>query len=603
MKGIKIKNLKSQKIFQNTKFNFLSKLRSKVNVLLNPDPYEYNPAFIDTNLAMYTQMRHFQAYLTKNAYDMSVFNEYDTWPHVNFGTIDNPVLVFGAGTTWRMVACSGPGSEEESSSHEKMYMIVREGPIHRCVMCGQCFKLLKLKDNVVSEENMYYSNIFTQIPDHELVQNVEDLSPYTFGLTVSDPRDWRSNIIPKDRTYAFVNSDEADHIMVDPAFRMEFYKNIEIDLIKRGRVGSEILRQAELAGIEINKKIKMEKDVYETWIKIEKEILRFNRIFNRNEKFLGRALFDPLNHERRERRMLERKSERETENYTFYAGGLTEEEQMYRDYYESDLEEFPDEEFYNEKLDSNIIASRGEFKLDKYDLAEENTLNYSRTPVESILESLIFKHKYRDVSDIHFDRRTKRVSNKAFERAKTRDSKVVKDLGDIVEEIYVRKSNYQCISGKEEELLPYSNYIAEEGYQQFKDYYQTDIENGVINGDLLNDLSERDRIKFSECYLNDLNKSLITDKQYILIPKRPYNPNESIVQNFILDLLDFNFRVRPISRNLVFRDVSSKFQPIPLNDEEKEIDRKDNDRYRPVLEFKKTATHKFVDDNLLGNNH
>jgi len=51
---------------------------------------------------------------------------------------------------------------------------------------------------------------------------------------------------------------------------------------------------------------------------------------------------DPANHERREKRMLERKSQRYLNSYNYYFGGLTEEEQMYRDYFETDIEMNPE---------------------------------------------------------------------------------------------------------------------------------------------------------------------------------------------------------------------------------------------------------------------
>lgn len=152
--------LSSEVTKTSTKWLF-NRIKGHYDRLFEPSSYDKNAWLIDSNTAMYTEMRQFQAYLTKNAYDMSIHNEYDVWPHTNFGTIDNPLLIFGAGTTWRMVLCSWPWSEEESQSHEKMYFIVREGPIHRCIMCWQCFKLVKLKDNVASDENMYYSSVFT----------------------------------------------------------------------------------------------------------------------------------------------------------------------------------------------------------------------------------------------------------------------------------------------------------------------------------------------------------------------------------------------------------------------------------------------------------
>jgi hypothetical protein len=588
MKALKNTKKLQQNFLKNQKAGIFSSIKGQIDKILEVSPYDKNPAILDSNLAMYSEMRQFKAFLTKNAFDMSMFNEYDVWPHTNFGTIDNPLLIFGAGTTWRMVVCSGPGSEEESSSHEKKYMIVREGPIHRCLICGQCFKLVKLKDSVVSEENLYYSSVFTQISER-VVGDLEDLPLFTYNFTSSDTRDWRTNIIPRNRLYAFVNADKADHIMVDPAYRMEFYKNLETDYYKKTRVCSEIERQSAIAGIDKEQRTPIDKDVYQIWFNIEKDILKFDRIYNRYEKFTGRALFDPENHERRERRMLERKSERENENYTIYQGGLNEEEQCYRDYYESDLEEYPDDNYFNNNNDIVTIANRREFDMRKYDFLEENTNELRRAPADSFVEKMIFKHKYRQISDPDYERRCDRVNERAIIRTDRRDPLIVGDLGDKIEEIYVRKGLNENITGTEDELVPYAGYIAEEGYAQFVDYYESDIENGQINRELLEDLSERDRISFSECYFNELNKSLITDKQYIMIPKRPFDNNKSVVHNFVEDLKDFNYRIKPLTRTLVFRDVSAKYQILPLSAKEAEIVEQDNERYKPILQFKKTA--------------
>ena len=511
MKAIR-KLKQSNLLVKSTSKSFLNSIQSmkhKLDGLFIGSSYDRNPALIDTNIAYYTEMRQFQAYLTKNAYDMSFMNEYDLWPHTNFGTIDNPLIIFGAGTTWRMVMCSGQGSEEESSSHEKMMFIVREGPIHRCLFCGQCFKLLKLKDEVASLENMYYSSVFTQIGEHN-VADMEDLPIFTYWYTFNDPRNFQSNIKPLDRVYVFVNNDESDRLMCDPAFRLQFLKQSETDVNRKLLVTAEIERQAKLAGLQ--SKIKIEKDVFETWVKIEKDILMFDRMFNRYEKFNNRYFFDPDNHDRRERRMLQRQNERLKENYTFYFGGLTEQEQMYRDYYESDIEEFPDDNVYNNSHDSRQIASSSDFDMSKYDFVEENTNYEVRSPADSHIEKLLFKHRYREISDPQFLRRQNRVHQRALERAEKRDKSVVKDLGDALEEIYVRKGHFQNVSGKENELLPFASYVADEGFAQFKDYNQTDIENGTINGDILEDLNERDRLYFTECYYNEINKAALHNK-------------------------------------------------------------------------------------------
>lgn len=83
----------------------------------------------------------------------------------------------------------------------------------------------------------------------------------------------------------------------------------------------------------LTRKTIYDREMYETWFKIEKAIKRMDRLFNKVEKFEGRRFSDPDNFKRREGRMLERKREREHNNFTYFFGGLTEEEQMYRDYY------------------------------------------------------------------------------------------------------------------------------------------------------------------------------------------------------------------------------------------------------------------------------
>ena len=54
--------------------------------------------------------------------------------------------------------------------------------------------------------------------------------------------------------------------------------------------------------------------------------MKFDRIFNKVEKFDARAMTDTQNHERREKRMLEKKRERWVKNYTYFFENLTEEE-------------------------------------------------------------------------------------------------------------------------------------------------------------------------------------------------------------------------------------------------------------------------------------
>ena len=101
--GIKrISNKTNFLILKNKRnFSWFNKVKRHFEALVEPDGSYTNSAIVDSNLAMYTNMRQFQAYLTKNAYDMSIMNEYDLWPHTNFGTLDNPSLIFSADASWR----------------------------------------------------------------------------------------------------------------------------------------------------------------------------------------------------------------------------------------------------------------------------------------------------------------------------------------------------------------------------------------------------------------------------------------------------------------------------------------------------------------------
>lgn len=81
----------------------------------------------------------------------------------------------------------------------------------------------------------------------------------------------------------------------------------------------------------------MNKVDFTTMIEVEKAISKLDRLFNRVDKFNARRFVDPENHERREKRMRERAQDRSGDSYSFFLGGLTEEELKYRDYFETDI--------------------------------------------------------------------------------------------------------------------------------------------------------------------------------------------------------------------------------------------------------------------------
>jgi hypothetical protein len=181
-----------------------------------------------------------------------------------------------------------------------------------------------------------------------------------------------------------VNADEADRILVDPAYKLERLQEAHEKLYAMHESFREVDRQ--LASKRIFLPTPYGKDLYETWYNIEKAIKKFDRTFNKVEKFHARKFTDPDNYERREARMLERKRKRWTENYTYFFGGLTEEEQMYRDYFESDLEADPEDEYAAEQLDERAIAAEGQFQFKKYDFVETSLQNEPHENMDDLID-------------------------------------------------------------------------------------------------------------------------------------------------------------------------------------------------------------------------
>lgn len=144
----------------------------------------------------------------------------DATVHSQFGTIDNPVLIFTSDSSWRIVICMGPGVEDDSHAHEKMYYFVREGPINRCHICGQCFKIVRLKDEA-SAENDYYAIMFASIDQFEVAE--EDMHIPLMNLFGDRPHASAQTISGMD-AFIHVDADEMSRILIDPAYKLEKLK-------------------------------------------------------------------------------------------------------------------------------------------------------------------------------------------------------------------------------------------------------------------------------------------------------------------------------------------------------------------------------------------
>lgn len=173
--------------------------------------------------------------------------------------------------------------------------------MNRCQVCGQCFKLVRLKDEF-NEQQDYYSMMFSQLSNYEISQ--EELAIPLISPWYDRPHASLS-YTPSNHVYIHVNVDTADRLQVDPAFRLEFYREAQEKAYAYIRSYKEVERQ--VLEQSPSRKLPFGRDMYETWFEIEKSIKYLDRIFTKVEKFDSRAFTFPEDHERREKRMMERK--------------------------------------------------------------------------------------------------------------------------------------------------------------------------------------------------------------------------------------------------------------------------------------------------------
>jgi len=103
---------------------------------------------------------------------------------------------------------------------------------------------------------------------------------------------------------------------------------------------------------------------------------------------------------------------------------------MYRDYYQTDIENENENESLEELNDKVTIGFDPEFDHDNFDFQELN-LNYDHTEeIEDIIDEKIFKYKYRiaNTDPENYFRRMDRVAARSIERATRRDPKVEANL-------------------------------------------------------------------------------------------------------------------------------------------------------------------------------
>lgn len=118
-------------VFDKMKDRFNTPLRH-IKSFIEPDGYNYESQLPEGYRLHGNTAATLSASITKNSIELNQWHEMEATVHSQFGTVDNPVLIFTSDSSWRIVICMGPGIEDDSHSHEKVFYMVREGPIHRC---------------------------------------------------------------------------------------------------------------------------------------------------------------------------------------------------------------------------------------------------------------------------------------------------------------------------------------------------------------------------------------------------------------------------------------------------------------------------------------
>lgn len=371
---------------------------------------------------------------------------------------------------------------------------------------------------------------------------------------------------PGTNVYIHVNNDEADRIMIDPAYKLEKLKEAH-EKLYAFKAAYQIVDE-QMQALTYKRKAPIGRDMYETWYGIEKSIAKFDRIFNKVEKFDARAMTEPINHERRERRMLDRKRDRWVSNYTFFFGDLTEEEQQYRDYFETELEHDPEDEWVDEKLDELRIAQQGHMDPALFDFVDYTQRNETHENFDDVIEQKIFKYKYRQNSDAlaTHERRWVRVRDRFLERAKGRDPILEQNLVDLfasdardtsAASLALEPEKFRLVA--QEETRPFREYMVTEALQQYRDYYESDDEEQRFF-EHMDNFTNREKIRFMEIF-EDFTVENKEDKakSMVKIEKREYNPELSVLSNMVLDLVDFKDRVRPLSNDVAMLEQASRF--------------------------------------------
>ena len=125
-----------------------------------------------------------------------------------------------------------------------------------------------------------------------------------------------------------------------------------------------------------------------------------------------------------------------------------------------------------EGRDDRHYLLSGIFNFKNYDFIQEGTSN-PIPAVMNVFEKKLFRFKYRmynDAPDEHFIRET-RMKKRFFDRLKTNDPRKLTDPAKVA-----HLANTGDMPAALQAAQPYRDYVMSEAVQQYKDYYESDVE-------------------------------------------------------------------------------------------------------------------------------
>lgn len=217
-------------------------------------------------------------------------------------------MIFTSDAPFRYVGCTGQPNIDDVEGHEFLIFMLREGPLQRCPVCGQVFKLVRLRDEYTEEMDYYLSGLLPY--EHQEFGEADHWSHNSLIRMMPQSFEHTNFPIESTNVYSMINPDDHDKVLVDPAYRME--RLTESEKVNEVYMASieEIQRQYEQQNFETRHRYLMDKHTYETLIDAEIALRKFDRQYKKLQKFHARQFLDLDNHERREKRMLERHNQR-----------------------------------------------------------------------------------------------------------------------------------------------------------------------------------------------------------------------------------------------------------------------------------------------------